>query len=79
MQVAERLDRPCVDVDAEVERVAGASIPELFATRGEAAFRGVRGDGDGRGARRRAAGGVLALGGGALGSSVRGPPCVIAR
>ena len=40
-ELAERLDRPFVDVDAEVEQVGGASIPELFATRGEAGSTGV--------------------------------------
>ena len=38
-KVAERLGRPFVDVDAEVERDQGA-IEEIFATRGEMVFRG---------------------------------------
>jgi len=37
--VAARLGRPCVDTDVEVERVMGSSVSEIFATRGEAAFR----------------------------------------
>ncbi len=37
--VASRLGRPCVDTDEEVEREAGASVSEIFSTRGEAAFR----------------------------------------
>jgi len=37
--VADRLGRPFVDLDAEIERSTGLSIGELFATRGEAAFR----------------------------------------
>lgn len=38
-RLARRLDRRFVDLDAEVEAAAGASIPEIFATQGEAAFR----------------------------------------
>ena len=37
--LAERLGRPFVAVDAVVEARVGASIPEIFETRGEAAFR----------------------------------------
>lgn len=37
--VAERLERPFVDLDREMERTLGQTIAELFATRGEAAFR----------------------------------------
>ncbi len=37
--VAERLRRPFRDSDADVERRTGKSVPEIFATRGEAAFR----------------------------------------
>ena len=37
--LAEALDRPFVDCDAEIARRAGMSIPEIFETRGEAAFR----------------------------------------
>jgi shikimate kinase len=38
-RLARRTGRRAVDVDAEIERVAGRSIPDLFATDGEAAFR----------------------------------------
>ncbi|MGH6720315.1 MAG: shikimate kinase [Alphaproteobacteria bacterium] len=38
-KLASRLGRPFIDADAEIERAAGCSITELFATRGEAAFR----------------------------------------
>jgi shikimate kinase/3-dehydroquinate synthase len=38
-ELAERLDRPLVDVDAELERELGTPIAQLFAERGEAAFR----------------------------------------
>src|SRR5579862_9707032 len=37
--VATRLDRPWVDTDREVERLAASSVPEIFSARGEAAFR----------------------------------------
>ena len=37
--VAERLERPFVDLDREMERTLGQTIAELFATRGETAFR----------------------------------------
>ncbi len=37
--LAERLGRPFVDMDAEIERRTGRSIPEIFAQEGEAAFR----------------------------------------
>ncbi len=38
-ELAARLGRPWLDTDREVERSAGASIPEIFASEGEAAFR----------------------------------------
>ncbi len=37
--VAERLCRPFIDVDVEIERRTGRSIPQLFAEEGEATFR----------------------------------------
>ena len=37
--LAERLGRPFVDLDQELESRAGATIPDLFRTRGEASFR----------------------------------------
>jgi shikimate kinase len=36
---AELLQRPLVDLDVEIERLAGAEIPSIFAERGESAFR----------------------------------------
>lgn len=36
---AQRLDRPFVDVDEQIETVAGRPVAEIFATDGEAAFR----------------------------------------
>jgi shikimate kinase/3-dehydroquinate synthase len=38
-EVAARLDRPLVDLDRELEAELDASIPEIFAERGEASFR----------------------------------------
>jgi shikimate kinase / 3-dehydroquinate synthase len=38
-QLAPRLDRPLVAVDGEIERRAGATIPEIFAREGEQGFR----------------------------------------
>ena len=37
--LAERLNRPCVEADAELERTAGIGIPEIFRSEGEAGFR----------------------------------------
>lgn len=37
--LAARLGYPFVDIDSEIEKLAGCSIPELFRDRGEAAFR----------------------------------------
>ena len=55
---------PFVDLDAEIERAAGRSIPEIFAKDGEVAFRAMEAEE----LRRVAAahGQVVALGGGAL-------------
>ncbi len=38
-RLAAALGRPFVDLDVEIERTAGRTIPELFATEGEPAFR----------------------------------------
>ncbi len=40
-EVAQRLDRPFVDVDTQIEKRAGKSIPRIFSEEGEAAFRGI--------------------------------------
>jgi len=37
--LADRLGARFVDTDAEIERIAGRAIPEIFATNGESAFR----------------------------------------
>ncbi|HIS03561.1 MAG TPA: hypothetical protein IAA75_06620 [Candidatus Pullichristensenella avicola] len=61
--LAERMGRPFVDCDEEIERAAGMPIPEIFRTRGEAAFRALESaviDKFGR-----ESGQVLATGGGA--------------
>ncbi|GGC78876.1 shikimate kinase [Chelatococcus reniformis] len=62
-RLAARLDVPFVDADAEIERAAGKSIPEIFAQHGETYFR----DGERRVIARllRDGGRVLATGGGA--------------
>ena len=39
--VAERLERPFLDIDAEIERRTGSTVAELFVLRGEAGFRQV--------------------------------------
>ncbi len=65
-EAARLLARPFVDVDREIEQRTGASVPDLFATRGEAGFREVEAEviGELLGAAQPA---VLALGGGAVG------------
>lgn len=37
--LGERLDRPVLEADTEIEKTAGRSIPEIFAEEGEAGFR----------------------------------------
>ena len=63
-ELARRLKRPFVDLDAAIERATGSKVAEVFARRGEAAFRRME-----RTALAKAAeksGAVIALGGGAL-------------
>lgn len=62
-RLSQRLGMPFVDADAEIERAAGMSIPEIFAAHGEGAFR----DGERRVVARLLDSGpqVLATGGGA--------------
>jgi shikimate kinase len=61
---AQRLGIPFVDADTEIERAAGMSIPDIFATHGEPDFRA----GEARVIARLLEGGpqVLATGGGAF-------------
>ena len=63
-RLAMRLGIPFVDADAEIEKAAGMSITDIFATRGEPAFRA----GEARVIARLLDGGpqVLATGGGAF-------------
>jgi shikimate kinase len=63
-RLATRLNIPFVDADAEIEKAAGMSIPDIFATRGEPDFRA----GEARVIARLLDGGpqVLATGGGAF-------------
>jgi len=63
-QVAQRLGRPFVDMDAEIEARAGKPIPRIFAEEGEAAFRRLEAELCRELAARR--GLVIATGGGAL-------------
>jgi len=63
-QLAERLDRPFYDVDREVEEAHGA-IWDLFAERGEEAFRAIEADFV-REVCRRTTPAVVAVGGGAV-------------
>ena len=60
-RLASALDVPFADLDDEVVRAAGRSIPEIFAADGEEAFRDMESQALGR-----IAGGVVALGGGTL-------------
>ncbi len=60
--LAARLARPLVDLDREIERSAERSIPELFASEGEAGFRKREREAIEAVAGQRA---VVALGGGA--------------
>jgi shikimate kinase len=62
--LARRLRAPFTDLDAAVERAAGMSVAQLFARKGEAAFRRRELAALKKSARR--GGGVVALGGGAL-------------
>ncbi len=60
-QLAERFGASMVDLDAAIVERAGMSIPEIFATRGEAAFREFEAE-----ELRRADVQIVALGGGTL-------------
>ena len=64
-QVAERLGRPFIDLDRDLEQDLGATIPELFEQRGETAFR-LQEEGHAIAALRLPDPAVIALGGGAV-------------
>jgi len=68
-EAAERIGRPFVDVDREIEARAGDSIAEIFRSWGEAGFREIEEEAavEALSAREPK---VIALGGGALGSEV---------
>lgn len=63
-ELAQRLEVPFVDTDEEIERAAGKSVSEIFASEGEAAFRKREEEVIAGQVEARA---VVALGGGALG------------
>lgn len=65
---AEALGRPLVDIDAKIEADAGRTIPEIFETDGEAAFRALEERTVLEVLARVDEGTPVALGGGALGS-----------
>jgi len=67
-RVAARIGRPFVDADRAIEELAGQPIPEIFSKRGELWFRRTEEDVI-RGIVQGDRPGVLALGGGALGSA----------
>jgi shikimate kinase / 3-dehydroquinate synthase len=64
-EVAERLGREFVDLDREIEREAGRSVPQIFGEGGETAFRVLESEAV-RAALRKARPAVVALGGGAV-------------
>lgn len=66
---SDALGKPLVDVDAEIESRTGLSIPELFAERGEPAFRELEQQTVLEVLDRVAPGTPVALGGGALGTA----------
>ena len=60
--ISDRLCRPLIDTDAEVERVANRKIPDIFASEGEGYFRDLEADVTKEAAARSAS--VIATGGG---------------
>jgi shikimate kinase / 3-dehydroquinate synthase len=64
-QVAERLGRPFIDLDRDLEQDLGTTIPEFFERRGEAEFR-LQEEGHAIAALRLPDPAVIALGGGAV-------------
>lgn len=64
-EVAQRLGRAFVDLDREIERETGRSVPQIFDERGETAFRVLETEAV-RAALRKARPAVVALGGGAV-------------
>lgn len=66
---SDALGHPVVDIDAEIERTTGQTIPELFERRGEPAFRELEEQTIRETLDRVVPGTPVALGGGALGSA----------
>jgi shikimate kinase / 3-dehydroquinate synthase len=64
-QVAERIGRPFIDLDRDLEQDLGTTIPEFFEERGETAFR-MQEEGHAIAALRLPDPAVIALGGGAV-------------
>jgi shikimate kinase/3-dehydroquinate synthase len=64
-ELANRLGRPFVDLDREIESTSGATIPDLFLKRGEPAFRVLEAEAAAR-ALHESEPAVIALGGGAV-------------
>jgi shikimate kinase/3-dehydroquinate synthase len=64
-EVAERLGRPFIDLDRDLEQDLGSTIPEFFEQRGETAFR-MQEEGHAIAALRLPDAAVIALGGGAV-------------
>ena len=67
LELAERIGRPFLDVDADLQLRTGRTVTELFAERGEAEFRVLEAVSTVDALRNRRPS-VLALGGGALGT-----------
>jgi shikimate kinase/3-dehydroquinate synthase len=65
LEVADRLGREFVDLDREIERAAGRSVPQIFGERGETAFRVLETEAV-RSSLRKGRPAVVALGGGAV-------------
>ena len=63
-ELSGRLGVPFVDLDAEIERSAGRSVPEIFAAEGEAAFRALEAEALTKAGTRDPA--VVACGGGVV-------------
>lgn len=63
-QLAKRLGKKFVDIDAEIVKTAGVSIPEIFAKQGEAGFRKLEAEVTARFAKEH--GQVLSCGGGVV-------------
>jgi shikimate kinase/3-dehydroquinate synthase len=64
-EIAARTGQAAIDLDAEIERATGASVAEIFRSRGEAAFRGLERERL-RELLRERPDGVFALGGGTV-------------